>query len=81
MVIDCEEFTSCALNAYRIKKGNDQAAHPKVAIELERELRLVVRHSCCITDECNHFNASFDPNGLSHTSLSSPSCPSLTFCS
>jgi len=37
MVIDCEEFTSRALDTYRTGKGIDPAARPKVAIELERE--------------------------------------------
>ena len=34
MVIDCEEFTSRALDTYCTGKGIDQTAQPKVAIEM-----------------------------------------------
>ena len=37
MVIDCEEFTSRALDTYRTGRGTDQTAQLKVVIELEGE--------------------------------------------
>ena len=37
MIIDCEQFTSRALDTYRTGKGIDQTAQPMVAIELEGE--------------------------------------------